>query len=220
MNTESWLVFDIETRPLPITELKAKGLIPPPKLGNLKDPEKIKAKLEEWDLESMETAALDATRSEVCAVGYICHTGTVFNGLIGNDVSEKDLIEIVWNRVRWVLNENGRIIGYNINGFDLPYLIRRSWILGIQPPNLRWKNGWIDSVVDLMDIWCLNNREDRISLDRVAKSLGVGAKNGSGKDFAKLLESDPDKALEYLKNDVQMTLGVARKMGVIDDDNL
>lgn len=217
MNNDIWLVLDIETKPKPLTELKALGLIPPPKLGNVKDPEKIKEKLAAHEEESMETAALDATRSEVCAFGVA--TNKIQSPVTFNDV-ERQLITSIWEECRKVINLQGRIIGFNITGFDLPYLFRRSWILGIDPPqSLRRGRYWHDCVVDLMDVWSLGNREDRISLDRVCKACGLPGKNGSGKDFWKLLDTDPDKAMDYLRNDVDQTVKLAQKLGVIDESD-
>ena len=55
----------------------------------------------------------------------------------------------------------------------------------------------------------------RGSLDAIAKHLGVGAKNGNGADFAKLWQKDRAKAVEYLRNDVQLTAKVAEVLGVL-----
>jgi hypothetical protein len=69
--------------------------------------------------------------------------------------------------------------------------------------------------MDLMDRWCLGNREDRISLDEAGRFLGCGRKNGSGKDFAGLLLSDPESAKGYLRNDLLLTRAVGKRIGVI-----
>jgi len=53
------------------------------------------------------------------------------------------------------------------------------------------------------------------SLDSIAKPLGVGAKNGSGADFAALWQSDRAKVADYLRNDLQLTARVAEALGVM-----
>ena len=54
---------------------------------------------------------------------------------------------------------------------------------------------------------------DDDSLDTIAKHLGVGAKNGSGADFAALWQSDRAKAADYLRNDLQLTARIAEALG-------
>ena len=60
-----------------------------------------------------------------------------------------------------------------------------------------------------------SSRVDDGSLDTIAKHLGVGAKNGSGADFAALWQSDRAKAADYLRNDLQLTAQVAEALGVM-----
>jgi hypothetical protein len=66
-----------------------------------------------------------------------------------------------------------------------------------------------------MEAWKLGDFQASISLDRLAKHLGVGAKNGNGAHFAALLQEDRAAALDYLRNDIAMTVAVARKLGVV-----
>ena len=55
------------------------------------------------------------------------------------------------------------------------------------------------------------------SLNKLAEFFGVGAKTEgvSGKDFAKLWAEDHAKAVEYLSNDINLTVAVAKAMGLI-----
>ena len=70
-------------------------------------------------------------------------------------------------------------------------------------------------MVDLRDAWQLGERQARGSLDVIAKHLGIGEKNGSGADFARLWQSDRAKAVEYLRNDLQLTVKVAEALGCL-----
>jgi hypothetical protein len=83
------------------------------------------------------------------------------------------------------------------------------------PFGIRRGRYWSDEMVDLRDAWQLGDRQARGSLDTIAKHLGVGAKNGSGADFAALWQSDREKATEYLRNDLQLTARVAEALGVV-----
>jgi len=99
-------------------------------------------------------------------------------------------------------------IGFNIFNFDLPFLILRSMKLGVAvPPCFNPGDRWVkwDRFIDVMNFWTLGRREERISLDKFARFLGVGKKEGSGKDFAALLATDRAKASEYLENDLKLT---------------
>lgn len=210
------LIFDIETAPLPIQTIKALGIMPTFKApANYKDPEKIKAKEAEHEAEVIERAALDPTIATICAIGYVNADGTkdMFFG------DEKTILIDFWGRVKEVVNRMHRLVGFNICGFDLPFIIRRSWIHGIPVSDaIRRGRYWNDNyVLDLAELWKLGNYGDSISLDRLSKVLGIGQKSGSGKDFHKLLEEDREKALEYLKTDLELTFRLAQRLNIIHE---
>lgn len=193
--------FDLESAPLPADKLvAAMPTFEAP--GNFKDPIKIAANIEEQRKTWLERAALDATTGQVLCVGFLTSNGFSF---IGDGESEFYVLNEFWNICGMSLGSEG-MSGFNIFSFDLPFLIRRSWILGIKPPSqLRKGRYWHPDFTDIMELWTCGNREQRISLDTLAKSLGVGAKNGSGADFAALWASDRPKAIEYLRNDLTLT---------------
>lgn len=210
------LIFDIETRPYSVERVRELELLPRLKLGNTKDPEKIKEKEAAHEADAMEKAALDPTISEVCAVGWHRPGLTWVTTVDPVSLTERDLIEGIFAEINLTINAMGRICGFNIIGFDLPYLIRRAMILGIPwPTHLRHNNRWDQQhIVDLMEVWQLGDRQSSISLDRLAKALGVGKKSGNGKDFHKLLATDPQAAVAYLENDLKLTAQCAEKLGV------
>ncbi len=107
------------------------------------------------------------------------------------------------------------MIGFNIFGFDLPFLFRRSWKRRVPIPfGLRRGRYWGDQLIDLRDTWQLGDRQARGSLDSIAKHLGVGAKNGDGKAFAELWRSDRKQAEAYLRNDLELTAKIAHGLGI------
>jgi uncharacterized protein YprB with RNaseH-like and TPR domain len=108
------------------------------------------------------------------------------------------------------------MVGFNCWAFDLPFLIRRSWKHRIPVPlGIRRGRYWSDQMVDLRDAWQLGDRQARGSLESIARHLGVGAKNGSGAEFAKLWRSDRAKAVEYLRNDLELTACIAETLGCL-----
>lgn len=213
------IFYDIETGPLPENELAA--LLPPfdpaeVKTGNLKDPAKVSEKLREAEeshrREFFEKAALDPLSGCVVAIGLLYPDSGEFV-VIGHDDEAATLREF-WQSTKGEMGRTNQMVGFNSNAFDLPFLIRRSWRHRVAVPfGLRRGRYWSDEMVDLRDAWQMGDRQARGSLDSIAKHLGVGAKNGSGAEFAKLWSSDRAKATEYLKNDLQLTARVAEALG-------
>lgn len=196
----SILFLDIESAPLD-------GITPPEfdAPANLRDPEKIAAakakKLEAWK----GSLALHAETARVLCVG-VMEDG--FKGVYEGD--ETDILLNAWETI----DGAETIIGHNLRGFDIPFLARRSWILGVPVPRIMAGRFLDARFVDTMEAWSCGNREERISLDNLAKALGVGAKTGSGADFAALYAKDRKAALGYLENDLRLTKAVAERMGL------
>lgn len=212
------IVFDVETAPLPESELAA--LVPPfdpaeVRTGNLKDPEKIAAKIAEAEVnhrrDFFEKAALDPLTGRVLVVGLLDKSSM---RLIGHD-DEAALLTEFWDVCQGEMGRINEMVGFNTHLFDLPFLIRRSWKMRVPVPRIRRGRYWADEMVDLRDAWQLGDRQARGSLDAIAKHLGVGAKNGSGADFAKLWQSDRAMAVEYLRNDLELTAKVADVLGCL-----
>lgn len=213
------IFYDIETGPLPEEELLP--LLPPfgpdqVKVGNLKDPLKIAEKLREAEESHrrafFENAVLDPLTARVLAIGLLYSGSGKF--LVIDHEDEADMLEEFWNATRGEMGRLHRMVGFNSNTFDLPFLIRRSWRHRVPVPGgLRRGRYWSDEFVDLRELWQLGDRQARGSLDSIAKHLGVGAKNGNGAGFAKLWLSDRVKATEYLHNDLQLTARVAEVLG-------
>lgn len=248
------IVFDIETGPRPMDEIR--DLMPPfdgelgpfdpsaVKCGNLRDAAKIEAKIADAAaahraaLESMDQrraehektwydrCALSPLTGHVLAVGWMegadtrdCFcVGDEFTSETGQPVviiDENWLIEYVWRTLADV--KSAPFVGHNIFGFDLPFLIRRSWLLGIDvPDHIRNGRYWSPIFVDLMDVWGCGSRE-MVALDTLAKACGLAGKPDgiNGGMFAELLRTNRPQAIAYLKNDLAMTWGVASQLQVV-----
>jgi DNA polymerase elongation subunit (family B) len=214
------IFFDIETGPLPEREFAE--MVPPfdragVKVGNSKDPEKIAAKRAEAEAnyrrECMEGAALDSLTGRVLAIGLLSEHGEFH--VIGQEDEEATLREF-WTVCQGEPRAN-RMIGFNSRAFDLPFLIRRSFKhrVGI-PCGIRCGRFWAEEMVDLREEWQLGDRQARGSLDAIAKYLGVGQKNGHGEDFARLWKENRDRAVEYLRRDVEPTAKIAEVLRIAE----
>lgn len=204
------IVFDIETTPLSEAELLP--LMPTFEApSNFKDPEKIKAALETKRKTWLEAAALDPVTGRVLAIGLLVDGQFV---LISEPATEAIMLHEFWDAIQGGGSIH-RLIGFCCNSFDLPFLIRRSWKLGVAIPTaVREGRYWSNNITDLREVWQLGDRQAGGSLDTIAKHLGVGAKIGDGKDFAALWSSNREQAIAYLQNDLELTQLIGKKLGV------
>ncbi len=203
-------IFDIETGPVNADKLQDQmpEFTAP---ANYKDEEKIARYIEEQQKKWIEKVALDASTGRVIAIGVKDSEG---NTVIEEEhfMPEKDLLQWFWNEVTRT-HADTTWVGFNSNNFDLPFLFRRSLVYGIQPGYaFRESRYWPARFLDLLEVWACGSREQRISLNKMAKLLGVGGKSGSGKMFAELYSTNRKSALEYLKHDLNLTEAVLKRM--------
>ena len=203
-------IFDIETGPRPeaeLTDVQPEFKAP----ANYKDPEKIAAAIAEQKREWLGRAALSAVTGRVLAVGWRQDGRTS----ILCDEDEAAMLAEFWSLVEAAAAEHRTIIGFNSNRFDIPFLTRRSWSLGVPVPSgVYGARGYVNptAFLDLMDEWACGDRQSTISLDTLARFLGCGAKNGEGKFFSQMLAEDRAQAIAYLENDIMMTARVAERL--------
>ncbi len=240
------IVFDIETGPLPEDVVLANASpfepLPHPgqfdpdsvKLGNIKDQAKIDAKIAEkraehekavadheakntaehsaWKKSAISRAALSAFTGQVLAIGF--QNGSHSKIRVE---PEPDMLGEFWLVYRRARESRTNLVGHNILGFDLPFLIRRSWLLGVDVPDQVFDGRYFDRIfVDTMKYWQLGTWGGEVAkLDAIDKYFGGDGKNGDGSMFAELLKSDRTKAIEYLSNDLKITARVATRMGIV-----
>lgn len=126
------LALDIETDPIPEMMLD----LPAPEVatGNIKDPAKIAEKLAEAKRRQIARMALDPHFGRVLAWAVVgeanIHTETMIR-LPGQepDAAERALLLRVWE----LLSKAEQLYTFNGAGFDLPFLMRRSLLLGVPP---------------------------------------------------------------------------------------
>jgi hypothetical protein len=250
------LIFDIETGPLPDDELRA--LLPPfdesqflvgdfdersVKLGNMKDPAKIKAKIDaardehesrKANLEATlaeerekhwqafkNDAALSAVTGKVIVVSYCNSEGEV---VIDGDGEEREILTRWWDHYRTCRAAQRTMVGLNIFNFDLPFLVRRSWILDVSVPGQAftwWKNklNWNELFLDVRTQWLLGEygNQTKSNFDTLAQAFGTGGKPDgiTGADFARLWQEDREKAIDYATQDVVQPVKWLEKMQLL-----
>ena len=207
------IIFDIETGPLPASEL----VIPPfdpsqVKLGNVKNPDLIAEKIQKAEenhaADYIKNAALDAISGQVLCIGYrIEHDQPAV--LCSDADGEAAMLRQWWAALN-DFQRQPKLVGFNIKAFDLPFLIRRSWRHRLTPPYwLRQGRYWNDLIVDLREVWQLGDSRAHGSLAAISRHLGLGEKAGNGADFSNLWQTDREAAINYCLRDVQLTQQVA-----------
>src|SRR5208282_320052 len=106
-------------------------------------------------------AALDARTARVLCVGFKGKTVDILEG------PEEGMLTNFWSY--WMGKDTKtiqRFVGFNILRFDLPFLVRRSWHLGIPVPADVYDGRFFHrNFIDLMSYWSFGHREEMISLD-------------------------------------------------------
>lgn len=238
----------IEKRADPFQPPKHPGVFDPStvRCGGMKDPEKINVKIETaraahqsavlryendlkaareaWKAKAIEDAPLDPRIAVIHAIGYRDPMGNVFINR-DDDGGEVGLLNNFWSLFVEKDRQGQSLIGHFSRGFDVPFIMRRSWILGIDTPNnVRNSGRYLSSVfVDTRELWLCGNSNcvGSSSLDSIARAMGLGQKpdDMTGADFWNLWQSGDEeqraRALDYLANDLSMCASIAERMGVL-----
>ncbi len=147
----------------------------------------------------IETLGLDPFESRLIAIGYDNGTKEV---LINED--EKELIENFLD----VLNDNSKVvlIGYNIIGFDLPFLIARGLKHGIQEVQ-KLRTGYIIDLMDVVSRYLTTSKRRWIKQKEICSFLGLDTRDViDGSEIPRLFEQKEfEKIKQHCLNDLRLT---------------
>lgn len=171
------------------------------------------ADTEEKREEFLDSACLFAHLGRVLVIGVL--EGNDFRAIEGD---ERKILEEFWDLFRESSKRAKEMVGHNILGFDLPFIVRRSWSLGVKVPTDavvvkgRYTN-WHPLFQDTATLWLLGqySRDTKWSLDAVGHCLGSGGKiveSVSGKGWWRTYATDKPRAMAYLENDCRQTKGI------------
>ena len=203
------IAFDIET--IGNRSMIERMPAPEVKTGNLKDPAKIAEKVAEAKAEQVDRMALSPLYGRVCAFVAMEDENAVSKECLEaeTDAEEVRVIEAVFRAF-----SGKRVVTYNGNGFDLPFVYRRAVMLGIDirefgVPTLAEMTARYNNRhhVDLMQVWCgFGNFE---KLDNIAKALLADQKiEIDFRDFPELIKTPEgrERLIAYCQQDVMLTL--------------
>jgi len=218
--------FDIETIPCRDLPSECVPAFNPGdiKLGNLKDPAKIKAKLEEVRLgfegNKNKIMSIDPSLCEVCAfVGIFYDTqkeqivDETKVSVVGDEDNDYEAIYQGWDAIKQAYNAKMPIVSYNGIGFDLPVMQHRAIYNDIPfSPRMyslltkKWEGN--AHHYDLMLVLSGWNNTRWKKLDFYLKRLNLGSKT-EGMDGSMVFDTwkngEHQKILDYCRDDVLET---------------
>jgi hypothetical protein len=210
---------------MPEADIRAK--LPPfdpnkVKLGVLKDPDKIRAKLAEAEAEhgneEVRFGALHATTGTLAIVGF--RRGEGVKQYHVGEMTEPQIIEAAFVNILAAFDKGVIISGYFIKGFDLPFIVQRAWLLGVKVPTrifnaFKPRYPWSENIVCLQEVWLAGSGAQfgtRVSLATVLRELGLPPKSGSGADFGAMWVRSRAEALQYNAADLAIEMQVAQRL--------
>jgi Predicted 3'-5' exonuclease related to the exonuclease domain of PolB len=205
------IIVDIETGPRSLEEIEP--LLPAIAAPtNYKDQTKIDGYVKERRDQLVAGAALSAVTGRVLAVGILRDDDSPC--YIAPD-DEAELLRKTWRELEHKRAGEVFVTFYG-HRFDFPFLARRSWANRVAVPEWFPRDGRYPrhAFVDLAEFWQCGDRGESISLDRLAKFLGLPGKNGSGADFATIWQTDRAAALEYLASDLRLTRAIFERINL------
>jgi len=197
------LFLDIETVPMAGAECFV-GPVQAP--SNYKDPEKIEAYIAEKTAAQIEKAALDWDLCTIRAIGLANGVDGEPEVIIGKP--EYDMLQEFWKRA---VDATLLIAGFNVLGFDLPVILRRSMELGIYCPRLDLRRYQISPITDLMQILAGWGSTRYRSLEWYANRYGIH-NACPDLDGSMVKEMDDETLKHYLANDISMTQDLYKLM--------
>jgi hypothetical protein len=163
------------------------------------------AREEEKSLEEQRRKLLSVTPEycRIAAIGWAVGGSAVVAELAMSEAEEIAILRRFWDLVASV----DQICGFNVLAFDLPVILVRSMLLGVEPTkqiNLGPFNN--RQVVDLM-VARYGKGGKAMKLKALVKTLGIEVPAGddNGADVGEMLANDPERLKRYVASDVHIT---------------
>ena len=212
----NYVYFDIETIPDQRDGVLDKYREQVTAPASFKKPESIDA----WLAENRERAAhemlaktsFDGGSGHVCTIGWAINDGEIHVEHAESIGEERDILSAFFKAMP---KRDATIVGHNILGFDVPFLLKRAVVLGVELPSdyvfPRDPKPWSKGVFDTMTAWA--GARDMISMNRLCGILGIIGKE----DFDGSMVADAWAAgdhitiAHYCHDDVSRTRAIHHK---------
>ena len=235
---------DFEVGPFKLSSVKTGGLKDPAKIEKkIRDAEAAHDALKASTKQRFETAKRQAwedlvaeapgraTTGRVEAIGMLALTDTediAANQTFILDASdnEPEALRTFWEKVKREHSGGGnrrRFCGHFIAGFDLPFLLQRSWLAGVRIPVPCFeRNRWLNDrlFLDTYQVWTCGQYNQKGSLNDISAAFdGPGKPDDcDGKNFWRFWRGSPEQkeiARNYLVNDLYETARIAAGMQLV-----
>jgi predicted PolB exonuclease-like 3'-5' exonuclease len=196
--------------------------LPPDKDVSALAPEEVSA----YSDDEYRRLALDGDFGRVLTVGVIVEQDeqVIHRGLLGRErqtmmfhLDETRTFRGFWKLLKGFNVRRDQIVGHNLFDFDLPFLYKRSVIQRVRPavelPFTRYRS---QPIFDTMHQWNKWSPRKFVSLDRLARVLGLESSKGQGIDggrvYDKFCEGCHQEIADYCMRDVELVRDIYYRM--------
>jgi hypothetical protein len=170
--------------------------------------------------------ALDGDYGRVLTVGVIVEheSEIVHRGLLGRErqtmmfhLDEARTLRAFWKLLRGFNTRRDLVVGHNLFDFDLPFLYKRSVIQRVRPSvEFSFARYRSQPIFDTMHQWNKWSPRKFVSLDRLAKILGLESSKGQGIDgsrvYDKFCAGCHGEIADYCMRDVELVRDIYYRM--------
>lgn len=183
--------------------------------------------------EDFRRLALDGDYGRVLTIGLIIERDDkiIHRGLLGREpqtmlfhLDEARTLRGFWKLLQGFNPHRDLIVGHNVLDFDLPFLYKRSVIHRVRPSvELSFARYRSQPIFDTMQQWNKWSPRKFVSLDRLAKVLGLESSKGQGIDggrvYDKFCAGCHGEIADYCLRDVELVREIYYRMNFVGESD-
>lgn len=194
--------------------------------------ESIREEIADCSDEEFRRLALDGDYGRILTIGLLVEHNEqmIHRGLLGRErqtmmfhLDEARTLRAFWKLLKGFNPRRDLVVGHNLFDFDLPFLYKRSVIQRVRPSvELSFARYRSQPIFDTMHQWNKWLPRKYVSLDRLAKILGMESSKGQGIDgsrvYDKFCAGCHQEIADYCMRDVELVRAIYYRM-VFPDSN-